>query len=419
MASIRELALRPDAIAVARILRDRPGVSVLASADARFSFVACDPVESSVDLVPGEPIAGARGWAGCAPAPRWIGAIPYEAMRAIERPQWTRRPDDREPPPLVGPRWQRYDAVVRIDRASGAVAIEADDDRAASRLARLVTREAPAPREFTLEPSPADEDPSAHERRVREVLALIANGDVYQVNLARRLSFAFRGDALEAFARLFRSSRAAYGFYADLAQAVVCGSSPELALEARGEVLRTAPIKGTLPRGEDADGDRARASRLDADAKERAELTMAIDLHRNDLGRVAVPGSVRVLGSPRVMAGPTVWSRVAEIVARRAPGVTNEDLARAMLPCGSVTGAPKIRAMEVIATLEPHRRGLYTGAYGYVGRDGALVLAMAIRTLEVSGDRALYWTGGGIVADSDPARELDETRWKARHLPIR
>jgi anthranilate/para-aminobenzoate synthase component I len=419
MAVIREVALRPDAIAIARALRDRPGLCVLTSADARFSFIACDPVDASDDLVPTVEAADARGWNGAAPAPRWIGAIPYEAMRSIERAAWTRSPDRREPPPLERPRWRKYDAVLRIDRASGVVAVEADDDRAASRLARHAAREAEPPREFALELSPVSEDPSAHERRVREVLALIAKGDVYQVNLARRLSFAFRGDALEAFVRLVHSSRAAYGFFADLGDVVVCGSSPELALEARGERLRTAPIKGTLPRGEDAAADRARASRLDADAKERAELVMAIDLHRNDLGRVAVAGSVRVLGDPRVIAGPTVWSRVAEIVARRAPGITNCDLARAMLPCGSVTGAPKIRAMEIIATLEPHRRGLYTGAYGYVGRDGALVLAMAIRTLEVQAERAFYWTGGGIVADSDPARELDETRWKASHLPVR
>jgi anthranilate/para-aminobenzoate synthase component I len=131
-------------------------------------------------------------------------------------------------------------------------------------------------------------------------------------------------------------------------------------------------------------------------------------------------GSVRVLGAPRVVAGVTVWSRVAEVVARRASGVSLEDVARAVLPCGSVTGAPKVRAMELIAELEPFRRGAYTGAFGYVSREGHLVLAMAIRTLEVeSGPRAKYGryaTGGGIVADSDPAREVEETRWKAAQL---
>jgi anthranilate/para-aminobenzoate synthase component I len=181
--------------------------------------------------------------------------------------------------------------------------------------------------------------------------------------------------------------------------------------------MRTCPIKGTRPRGADAAADASLARALDADAKERAELTMAVDVHRNDLGRVAVPGSVRVLGEPRVLGGRTVWSRVAEIVARRAPGIALADIARAMLPCGSVTGAPKTRAMEVIATLEPWRRGVYTGAFGYVARDGALVLAMAIRTFELAraGDvrEGCYFTGGGIVWGSDPTRELEETRWKA------
>jgi anthranilate/para-aminobenzoate synthase component I len=138
---------------------------------------------------------------------------------------------------------------------------------------------------------------------------------------------------------------------------------------------------------------------------------------------VAVPGSVRVARGPELLAGRTVWSRVAEVTAVRAPGATLADIAGAVLPCGSVTGAPKVRAMEVIACLEPCRRGVYTGAFGYVGRDGSLELAMAIRTIEAGravgsgGVRsACYFAGGGIVADSDPRRELEETRWKAAQL---
>jgi anthranilate/para-aminobenzoate synthase component I len=159
---------------------------------------------------------------------------------------------------------------------------------------------------------------------------------------------------------------------------------------------------------------------LASDEKERAELTMAVDVHRSDLGRVAVPGSVRVLGEPRLLSGRTVWSRVAEVVALRAAGATLTDVVRAVLPCGSVTGAPKVRAMEVIARLEPWRRGLYTGAFGYVGRGGELELAMAIRTIQLEGGgrerRASYFAGGGIVADSVPEREVEETRWKAAQL---
>src|SRR5262249_10853372 len=149
-------------------------------------------------------------------------------------------------------------------------------------------------------------------------------------------------------------------------------ASPELAIAIQGDRLRTSPIKGTRPRGSDARTDASFADALDRDPKERAELTMAVDLHRNDLGKVARIGSVRALGAPRVVAGRTVWSRVAEVVAERMPGASLESILRAVLPCGSVTGAPKVRAMEIIASLEPVRRGAYTGAIGYVGRDGAM-----------------------------------------------
>ena len=421
---IKELRLSFDPIRAAATLADRPGLVVLRSdargalgpSDFRSSFVACDPVELSRALVPPS-VATASGWGGLPAAPRWIGAIPYEAMRSDERPRWTRSPDDRPEPALVAPTWQRYDAVLRIDHATGASVIEADDEAAAARLARRLQR-GPAPsRGFALELSRQNEAPAAHVARIREALRYIAQGDIYQVNLARRIAYEFRGDPFALFASLVNAAPAPYGLFADFGRVAVCASSPELALEVRGDHLRTCPIKGTRPRGADAHADGELARELDADPKERAELTMAIDLHRNDLGRVAQTGSVRVLGAPRVVAGRTVWSRVAEIVARRAPGFRDEDVVRAMLPCGSVTGAPKVRAMEIVATLEPFRRGLYTGAFGYVGRDGAIVLAMAIRTLEILGrERAHYFTGGGIVCGSVPERELEETGWKASQL---
>ena len=421
---IKELGVAADALRVARALAERPGLVVLRSgacgalgpSDVRSSFVACDPVEVSHDLVPGGALE-ARGWGGLSAAPRWIGAIPYEAMRGIERRTWTRMPDDRPEPALVRPTWQRYDAVLRIDHATGTVAIEADHEGAAARLERMLRRGAVAPRDFALELSFDDEDPAEHLARIRAALAYIAQGDIYQVNLARRIAYDFRGDPFALFASLVNAAPAPYGLFADFGHVAVCASSPELALEVRGDRLRTCPIKGTRPRGADADADGGLARELDADPKERAELTMAIDLHRNDLGRVAEAGSVRVLGAPRVVAGRTVWSRVAEIVARRAAGIRDDEIVRAMLPCGSVTGAPKVRAMEIVATLEPFRRGLYTGAFGYVGRDGAIVLAMAIRTLEILGrERAHYFAGGGIVHGSVPERELEETRWKAAQL---
>jgi anthranilate/para-aminobenzoate synthase component I len=439
---LRAIAAPPDPLALAAALSGRPGVAILASRpsgaprpeDARFSFVACEPVEACDDLVPAETPGDAEGFGGVPAAPRWVGVVPYDALRSLERSAWSRTPDDRAPPAIARPAWRRYAAVARVDHFAGAVSIEADDETSASALARALapaSARAPAPARprapapaFALAHAASPREPDeAHVERVRAALRLIAAGDLYQVNLARRIPLRLRGDALSLFASLLDAAPAPWGYLHDLGETLVAGASPELALSVRGDAMRTCPIKGTRPRGADASADARLAVALDADPKERAELTMAVDVHRNDLGRVAVPGSVRVLGEPRVIGGRTVWSRVAEVVARRAPGVTLADIARAMLPCGSVTGAPKTRAMEVIATLEPWRRGAYTGAFGYVGRDGALVLAMAIRTLELAGsgggnvDReGCYFTGGGIVADSDPGRELEETRWKAAQI---
>jgi anthranilate/para-aminobenzoate synthase component I len=419
---VRIVRLPPDAVVLARALAQRPGLVVVASRpagalrpeDTRWSFVASDPVEASDDLVPpgGEEPAGD-------PAPRWIGVVPYEALRALERPAWARDPDDRPPTALARPRWLRYRAVARVDHATGTVALVGDDDASVAALHRaLVSGSRAEAGAFALRAQPADEPAEAHLERVRAALALIAAGDLYEVNLARRIPLDVRGDALSLFASLLDAAPAPWSFLQLFGDNVVCGASPELALSVRGDLLRTCPVKGTRPRGADASADAAQALALDADPKERAELTMAVDVHRNDLGRVAVPGSVRVTGEPRVLAGRTVWSRVAEVVATRAPGTTLVDIARAVLPCGSITGAPKVRAMEVIARLEPWRRGAYTGVFGWVGRDGRLELAMAIRTLQWdrAGGAGEYFAGGGIVADSVPERELEETRWKAAQI---
>jgi anthranilate/para-aminobenzoate synthase component I len=442
VATVRIQRLPPDPFAMARALAGRPGLAVLASrpqgaparADARFSFVTCDPVEESHDLVPPVPSADSRaaGYGGTIGGPRWVGVVPYEAMRALERPGWTRAPDDRPMTPFARPAWLRYAAVVRVDHATGEVAIEADDAASAARLSRALdqgwgsvgatcAREAgkgaPA---FVLEAGFPDEVETAHSARVAEALQLIAAGDLYEVNLARRLPLKFRGELGALFEALVAAAPAPWGFLVDFGDRAVCATSPELALSVRGTRLRTCPIKGTRPRGPDAATDGRLAAALASDEKERAELTMAVDVHRNDLGRVAVPGTVRVLGEPCLLPGRTVWSRVAEVVAERTAGASLADVVRAVLPCGSVTGAPKVRAMEVIARLEPSRRGVYTGAFGYVGRDGGLELAMAIRTLELEGHgperAASYFAGGGIVWGSVPERELEETRWKAVQL---
>jgi anthranilate/para-aminobenzoate synthase component I len=428
-----------DAIEIARALSDRPGLAVLASASAaadrgRFSYVAADPDGASAQLDPfeGSPASAPGPLAG---APRFFGVLPYEAARArMERLAWV--PGERRPEPLVrSVAWLRYPAVLVIDHERGTVtAVGASISACRDLCRRAESGAARAPDDASFTFAAADtEDPELHGARVRRAIELIHAGDLYQVNLARRIRLALRAQGgasiSEAALAWFRSflARAPTPFGALCVTArgeIVASSSPELFLDASagespdgfGELV-TEPIKGTRPRGRDAAEDAALAEALASDDKERAELAMIVDVERNDLSRVAVRGSVAVDGPPRVVTLRTVHHRVARVRARARPDACRREVLEAMLPSGSVTGAPRVRAMEVIASLEPMRRGLYTGALGYAAHDGSMRLAMAIRTavFDAAGDGE-YLVGGGIVADSDPEREVEETRWKARQL---
>ena len=427
MGVILELPERMPLANVVRALEREPGLTVLAtrglggavsSRPARSSFVLARPVERVTTLAP-PPSAPVVGWAGLPAAPRWVGAVPYEAGRALERPGWC-RPDARAPVREVDPEWLRYDAALRIDAETGALVVEADDAAAADALvARLRAGAAGSadPRAFALEPLADREAPDAHAARVAAALDLIAAGDIYQVNLARFLGFRATGSRAELFLAMLERSPVELGFYGQFFGGTVCGASPELALHVQGRHATTGPIKGTRARGASAAEDDALAAELDASDKERAELTMAIDLHRNDLGLLAEPGSVRLARAPFIVRGARVMSRVAEVSATLRPGVTLEDAVRAFTPAGSVTGAPKVRAMQVIDGLEPERRGPYAGALGYVAwGDQRMDLAITIRTAVLAGGEASVQAGAGIVADSDPAAEWAETENKARAM---
>lgn len=432
------LTAPPSPLVLARALSlgGARSLALLHSADAssslgRYSFIGVDPDRQSAALDPGEGEGVEGAPHALALAPRWIGVVPYEALRAIERPAW--RPTEARPAPsLTRPVWLRYPAVVVVDQRAGTVAAVGQRREDAATLAAKV-REAlalaarPSPHRVSLAVSDFDA-PERHLERILHAKELIFAGELYQVNLARKLCVTFdespsAAERLTLFERLARAAPTPLGAYLELpGGTTVLSTSPELLLlvepSAAGALdrLTTIPIKGTRPRGADADDDAALARALDADPKERAELTMIVDVERNDLGRVARTGSVRVVRAPHVVTHRTVHHRQAVLVARARPGLSRRELLGAMLPSGSVTGAPKVRAMEVIASLEPARRGLYTGAIGYVGYDDRLELAMAIRTLVLDGAAGEYLTGGGIVADSDPASELAETRWKAAQL---
>jgi anthranilate/para-aminobenzoate synthase component I len=339
--------------------------------------------------------------------------LPYEAFRILERPSPGRERDLRAAPAHELPIWFRYDAVLRVD---GQVTALGEDRAAVDRLLSALERPMRAPGAVRLQRmNPLGDE--AHLRRIARAKQLILDGDLYLVNLARRFEFAVDGDDLDLFQRMAQHSQPPFGAYLNFGETRVCSSSPELFLKlAASGALSTAPIKGTRPRHADPDRDHAIAAELDHDAKERAELAMVIDVERNDLARIAQVGSVCVSQQPRVVPCGQVWHRMAEVTAQLNPVHDRAALLRAMAPSGSVTGAPKVRAMEVIAQLEAARRGLYTGALGFIGHDGAMTLSMAIRSLVLSTGEATYFAGGGIVLDSDAAQELEETEWKARQL---
>jgi anthranilate/para-aminobenzoate synthase component I len=312
---------------------------------------------------------------------------------------------------------------------SGSARIVGDDANAVHALARACLNPsgalAPAParstnpgtRGFELALIDEQEPPAVHARRIRDALELIAQGEIYEVNLAREVRFGVRGNMLAMLAALGARTRAPFSALLRLDGVEVLASSPELCLELTGNGrIMTCPIKGTRPRGDTLERDQALAAELDKDPKERAELTMVIDVERNDLGRVCRTGSVQLTEPPHVQTHPTLHHRVATVSGELRPEVSRDAVLQAMLPSGSVTGAPKVRAMEVIAQLEAARRGAYTGAFGYIRHDGGLELAMAIRVLSVQQGIGRYLVGGGIVADSDPEREVEETLWKARHV---
>ncbi len=246
------------------------------------------------------------------------------------------------------------------------------------------------------------------EQSVAKALDYIAAGDVFQVNLAQRFELPMKRSAQEVYRQLRGKFPAGFGALLDYGDYSLISNSPELFLsvDASRKII-TRPIKGTRPRRA------GMADELRNSAKDQAELNMIVDLERNDLGRICELGSVKVRSARQIEALPTVYHGVATIEGQLRTDVGLVELLRATFPGGSVTGAPKIRAMEIIDELEPVRRGPYCGAIGYLSADGQIGLNIAIRTIVVKDSIAYVWVGGGIVADSKPAEEYEETLVKA------
>lgn len=379
----------------------------------------------------------------------WVGYLGYEAGRFVEpRAGW----DDRGGG-LPMSYWGLYDTVLICDHRRGewvvagvelpaarAVGWPSDvNERIAEWEALVVSTSQAIPRKDPTLALPLvrggdsgvscgdwSETRGEYLRKVERVLDYIRAGDVYQVNLARRFRARFDEEPVALYQRLCESNPA--GFAAMLqvepehrllagatlgGAAQVISSSPELFLQVRGRDVVTRPIKGTRARGGNGREDAARRAELAASEKDRAELAMIVDLERNDLGRVCEYGSVRVVSEGEIEALPTVFHRTATVAGRLREDRDAIDLLRATFPGGSITGAPKIRAMQIINELEDFARGPYCGAMGWIGLNGDMMLNLAIRTMAVAGGQVEICVGSGIVADSVPEEEYLELEAKA------
>jgi len=358
--------------------------------------------------------------------PGFFGSFGYELRRALERVPSRNARGDEPDDLLLG----LFDTVVVFDLVEQRAAVIARDLvagrpsaalRAELAAERVAAATALPPIDWTAQAEwVADVSPEDYAAKVRRVLDYILAGDIYQANFTQRwIARRPTGlDGLELYRRLREISPAPYAaLIQDGAGWEIVSASPErfLKLSAGGQV-DTRPIKGTRPRGATEAEDRDLAASLLASAKDRAENLMIVDLLRNDLGRVAQTGSVKVPELNALYSFASVHHLVSTVTARLRPGLGAIDLIRASFPGGSVTGTPKIRAMEIIDELEAGRRGAYCGAIGWIGLDGAMELSIAIRTMTLTPGRVIAQAGGGIVADSDPMGEYREALTKARAM---
>ena len=254
------------------------------------------------------------------------------------------------------------------------------------------------------------------EAMVRRAKRYIAAGDIYQANLSQRFSFGFKGSPLELYGHLRKINPSPFSSFLKLGNLKIISNSPERLVRKEGRHCETKPIAGTRPRRAPHRTTRGLERELIRNEKERAEHIMLVDLERNDLGRVCDPKTVRVEEMMKIERYSHVLHIVSKIVGRLSKGKDALDLVRAMFPGGTITGCPKIHCMEIIDELEPARRGIYTGSIGYFDFRGDLDLNIVIRTLILDRDKGMFQVGAGIVHDSDPAREYEETLHKGEAL---
>lgn len=358
-----------------------------------------------------------------------VGYVGYNAVRSLERIPIPAPGSNDEPDAILG----LFATVVQFDHRLQVMTIihnafldsrdplETQYDAALKALDEFelkLRHVHSAPEPFSCTAASDDEEPDRETflSAVKRAKQYITSGDIFQVVLSRRVRRTFSGDLFAVYRALRMINPSPYLFYLDFGQTKLAGSSPEVLVRLRDRVVEVLPIAGTRRRGETSEDDALLETELLADAKELAEHVMLVDLGRNDVGRIAEYGSVEVPVFKRVDRFSHVMHIVSEVRGRLRSGFSAMDTLEACFPAGTVSGAPKVRAMEIIQELESVARGAYAGAAGYFGLDGALDACIAIRTIVAHRNTLKIQSGAGIVADSDPAREYDETVSKARAL---
>jgi para-aminobenzoate synthetase component 1 len=374
-----------------------------------------DPLELLREQL-GAPLASVRGLPFCGGA---LGYFAYDLGRRFERLPTIAAADIDVPEMAVG----LYDWAVVVDHAERRAWLvgAGRDERTFDEWDRLLelaqARVAPPAAPFYVRSEVrASFDRAGYAEAFERVKEHIRRGDCYQINLTQRFEAAVGGHPWYAYRKLRGLNPAPFSAYLGFPEVAVLSSSPERFLRVRDGRVETKPIKGTRPRSADPARDRALAEALGASAKDRAENVMIVDLLRNDLGKCCAPGSVHVAKLFDIESFASVHHLVSTIEGRLGPGRDALDLLRGAFPGGSITGAPKPRAMEIIEALEPQRRSVYCGSIGYVGFDGSMDLNIAIRTLLQCGGRIYTWAGGGVVADSEVESEYQESLDKAAAL---
>lgn len=441
--TITALPYAPDPLALFAKLRQRPGAVLLDSGrpkatNGRYDILTSDPL-ATLEIGPSgqttfesETLALPASLSDTTAQQQWLLEQLPSPLQESELPflggligYWSydfgrneAAIPSQHPPATQLPlaRLGLFDWCITFDHATQTAWLVGSEERRSQVMTWLNEPAAPtAPFRLT-QPFLAELSQAEYTQRFTAVQRYIRAGDCYQINLAQRFSARYQGDEWQAYLKLREATPTPFSGFMAWGEQAVMSLSPERFIQSRHGLVETRPIKGTRPRGHTPEQDRALADDLLSSTKDRAENVMIVDLLRNDLGRVCTPGSIRVPQLCQLESYPNVHHLVSVVQGQLAPQHSPLSLLTAAFPGGSITGAPKIRAMQIIDELEPCQRSVYCGSLGYIDIRGSMDTSIAIRTMVADAGNLHVWGGGGLVADSQAEEEYAETLDKIRHL---